>query len=190
VEIASNWYFFLDNIRLLCKIDNYYQKKEEPILIPKIRPKAERKKYLEEYIAKKHLKSTTQRDVIFDRFFSYLGKHVTVDELYESVKKHYPRIGYATIYRTLKLFKECGLAFERNFGDGRAKYEPVKFEGEHHDHLICLGCGKILEFANEQIESCSNQVARMNNFNVINHKLELYGYCSSCPEQKRHASGF
>jgi len=149
-------------------------------LITKIKPKEERKKTLEEFISKKKLKSTKQRDIIFDEFFNYLGQHVTVEELYEKIKKHHPKIGYATIYRTLKLFKECGLAFERNFGDGRTRYEPVKFEGEHHDHLICVGCGKIIEFANNQIESCSQQVARLNGFEVLNHKLELYGYCSSC----------
>lgn len=148
----------------------------------KTRPKAERKKALEEFIAKKRLKSTKQRDIIFDEFFNYLGQHVTVEDLYEKIKRSHPRIGYATIYRTLKLFKECGLAFERNFGDGRTRYEPVKFEGEHHDHLICVGCGKIIEFANNQIESCSKQVARLNGFEVVNHKLELYGYCSSCRE--------
>ena len=150
------------------------------IFTPKIKQKSERKKALEEFISKKRLKSTKQRDVIFDEFFNYLGQHVTVEDLYEKIKKQHPRIGYATIYRTLKLFKECGLAFERNFGDGRTRYEPVKFEGEHHDHLICLGCGKIIEFANNQIESCSNQVARLNGFEVVNHKLELYGYCPSC----------
>jgi Fur family ferric uptake transcriptional regulator len=149
-------------------------------LTPKIKQKSERKKALEEFISKKRLKSTKQRDLIFDEFFNYLGQHVTVEDLYEKIKKQHPRIGYATIYRTLKLFKECGLAFERNFGDGRTRYEPVKFEGEHHDHLICLGCGKIIEFANNQIESCSHQVARLNGFEVVNHKLELYGYCTSC----------
>jgi len=156
-------------------------------LIPKTKPKSERKKSLDNYIAKKHLKSTTQRDIIFDQFFNYLGQHVTVDELYESVKRHYPRIGYATIYRTLKLFKECGLAHERNFGNGKAKYEPVKFDGEHHDHLICLGCEKIIEFANNDMESYSLRVARMNKFDVVNHKIELYGYCSCCVNNKRAA---
>jgi Fur family ferric uptake transcriptional regulator len=145
-----------------------------------MKPKTERKKALKEYISKECLKSTKQRNIIFDEFFSYAGHHVTVEELYEKVKKHYPRIGYATIYRTLKLFKKCGLAFERNFGDGRTRYELVKFEGEHHDHLICIGCGKIAEFENQRIEHYSKEVARLNDFEVTNHKLELYGYCSSC----------
>lgn len=105
---------------------------------------------------------------------------MTAEELYERVKRLSPKIGYATIYRTLKLFKECALAFERNFGDGRTRYEPVKFEGEHHDHLICIGCGKIIEFEDQRIERYSREVAKLNNFKVTNHKVELYGYCSSC----------
>jgi Fur family ferric uptake transcriptional regulator len=139
-----------------------------------------RKKTLQEFITKKDLKSTRQRDIIFDEFFSYPGQHVTAEELYERVKRLSPKIGYATIYRTLKLFKECALAFERNFGDGRTRYEPVKFEGEHHDHLICIGCGKIIEFEDQRIERYSREVAKLNNFKVTNHKVELYGYCSSC----------
>ncbi len=154
--------------------------KEE--LLPK--PKAERKKALEEYISKKRLKSTKQRDTIFDEFFNHPGQHITVEELYEKVKKQNPKIGYATVYRTLKLFKECALAFERNFGDGKTRYEPVKFEGEHHDHLICIGCGRIIEFENPDIEHSSREVARLNDFKVINHKLELYGYCSTCTRKK------
>ena len=139
-----------------------------------------RKKALEEYIAKKRLKSTRQRNIIFNEFFTYPGLHVTIEELYERVKRLSPKIGYATIYRTLKLFKESNLAFERNFGDGRTRYEPVKFEGEHHDHLICIRCEKITEFEDPRIERYSREVAKLNNFQVTNHKVELYGYCSSC----------
>jgi len=154
------------------------------MLISKATPKSERKKALDEYILKKRLKSTKQREIIFDEFFNYPGQHVTVEELYEKLKKQNPKIGYATVYRTLKLFKECRLAFERNFGDGRARYEPVKFEGEHHDHLICIGCGRIIEFANLRIEQYSRGVAKLNDFEVLNHKLELYGYCSSCTRKR------
>lgn len=154
-------------------------------MMPKIKPKAERKKELVGYLSQRRLKSTKQRDIIFDVFFNSTGHHITVEELYEKVKKEHHGIGYATVYRTLKLFKECGLAFERNFGDGRSRYEPVKFEGEHHDHLICVGCGKIVEFENRRIEHYTNEVARLNGFKVENHKLELYGYCNSCREEKR-----
>ncbi|HXG30664.1 MAG TPA: transcriptional repressor [Thermodesulfobacteriota bacterium] len=145
-----------------------------------MKPTDKRKKVFDEYIAKKRLKSTRQRSIIFNEFFSYPGLHMTVEELYERVRRLSPKIGYTTIYRTLKLFKECGLAFERDFGEGRTRYEPVKFEGEHHDHLICIGCGRITEFEDERIERYSKEVARLNDFEITNHKVELYGYCSSC----------
>jgi Fur family ferric uptake transcriptional regulator len=145
-----------------------------------LKPTDKRKKVFDEYIAKKRLKSTRQRSIIFNEFFSYPGLHMTVEELYERVRRLSPKIGYTTIYRTLKLFKECGLAFERDFGEGRTRYEPVKFEGEHHDHLICIGCGRITEFEDERIERYSKEVARLNDFEITNHKVELYGYCSSC----------
>lgn len=145
-----------------------------------MKPTDKRKKVFDEYIAKKRLKSTRQRSIIFNEFFSYPGLHMTVEELYERVRRLSPKIGYTTIYRTLKLFKECGLAFERDFGEGRTRYEPVKFEGEHHDHLICIGCGRITEFEDERIERYSREIARLNDFEITNHKVELYGYCSSC----------
>jgi len=100
--------------------------------------------------------------------------------LYEDIKQDHPTIGFATVYRTLKLFKESGIASERNFGDGKARYEPIRSEAEHHHHMICTECGQIVEFANMQIESCLLQVARLNEFNVSNHKLEIYGLCSDC----------
>jgi Fur family ferric uptake transcriptional regulator len=109
---------------------------------------------------------------------------VTVDELYDRVKRSCPKIGYATIYRTLKLFKECGLAFDRDFGEGKTRYEPVKFKGDHHDHLICIRCGKITEFENEEIENYSREIAIRNNFEATHHKVELYGYCSSCRRKR------
>lgn len=143
----------------------------------------ERKKVFQKYILKENLKATKQRNIIFDKFFSYHGRHLTIEELYESVKKYRPKIGYATVYRTLKLFKECGIAIERNFGDGRSRYEPIKFQGEHHEHLICIECGKIIEFESQQVECHSMETARINDFKVTSHKLEIYGYCSSCKDK-------
>ncbi|MGQ0792977.1 MAG: Fur family transcriptional regulator [Deltaproteobacteria bacterium] len=161
-------------------------------MIHKLKPKAETKKTLDIYLKQKRLKSTTQRDIIFDEFFNYSGQHITVEELYDKLKKDHPGIGYATVYRTLKLFTECGLAFERNFiKDGRTRYEPVKFEGERHDHLICIGCGKIVEFENSRIEHYTSEVARQNGFGVEHHKLEVYGYCHSCSgEKKEYGNGY
>lgn len=130
------------------------------------------------FIEEKGLKSTTQRDEIVNIFFN-LKEHVSIEELHHKVQKKNPKIGYTTVYRTLKLLTESGLAHERQFGDGQARYEPVTTE-EHHDHLICLKCGAIMEFENKKIEKLQEDVAKQHGFEVKNHKLELYGYCKKC----------
>lgn len=88
-------------------------------------------------------------------------------------------IGLATIYRTLNLFCESGLAEQRQFGDGQARYELV-YNVNHHDHLICQECKRIIEFRNEEIEVLQKKVAEKNDFKIFSHKLELYGLCSDC----------
>ena len=130
------------------------------------------------FIEEKGLKSTTQRDEIVNAFFN-LREHVSIEELHHKVQKKNPKIGYTTVYRTLKLLTESGLAYERQFGDGQARYEPVTTE-EHHDHLICLKCGAIMEFENRKIEKLQEEVAKEHRVEVENHKLELYGYCKKC----------
>ena len=130
------------------------------------------------FIGEKGLKSTTQRDEIVNAFFDS-GGHVSIEELHHSVQKKNPKIGYTTVYRTLKLLTESGLAHESQFGDGQSRYEPVTAE-EHHDHLICLKCGTIMEFENKKIEKLQDEVAKQHGFEVKNHKLELYGYCKKC----------
>src|SRR5579875_1888793 len=103
------------------------------------------------------LKSTGQRDDIARVFFE-LGRHVSAEELYAEVKKVNPHVGYATIYRTLKLLKECELLTERHFDEDQARYEVA---GEHHhDHFICEQCGKIVEFEDDAIERMQRDVAR------------------------------
>ncbi|MSP26640.1 MAG: transcriptional repressor [Myxococcales bacterium] len=135
---------------------------------------------LEAYIASKGLRSTTQRRCIADAFFSG-PRHLTIEELLARVREQDPQIGYATVYRTLKLFAECGLAAERDFGDGRTRYELSDESNEHHhDHLICLVCGKIIEFHNEKIEALQIKVADKLGFRIERHNHEIYGSCASC----------
>lgn len=129
------------------------------------------------------LKSTIQRDAIL-KLFVDAGEHLSAEELYERVKKRYPGIGYATVYRTLKLLAGAGIAEERRFEDGFTRYEFKATEG-HHDHLICTECGDIVEFENEQIEILQRNVAKKNGFHVQSHKLEIYGLCSSCHKRKK-----
>lgn len=138
---------------------------------------------LAKYLTGQGLKSTGQRDTIL-KIFVNAGRHLSAEELYALVKKSHPGIGYATVYRTLKLLAEAGMAEERRFEDGFTRFE-FKSTGRHHDHLICTGCGDIVEFENEQIESLQQEVAKRNGFDVRSHKLEIYGFCSSCQEKKK-----
>jgi Fur family ferric uptake transcriptional regulator len=123
------------------------------------------------------LKSTSPRDDIARVFFG-LGRHISAEELYVEVKKVNPHVGYATIYRTLKLLKECELLTERHFDEDQARYEVA---GEHHhDHFICEQCGKIVEFEDDAIERMQQAVAKKLGVVLTRHKLELYGLCTDC----------
>ncbi len=141
---------------------------------------------LAEYLAGQGLKSTNQRDTILQMFVE-AGRHLSAEELYARVKKAHPKIGYATVYRTLKLLAGAGMAEERRFEDGFTRYE-YKSSDSHHDHLICTKCGEIIEFENERIEELQADVARRNRFQVQSHKLEIYGLCSSCQGKKSSGS--
>ena len=102
-------------------------------------------RYLEEH----SLKHTAQREAILDAFLEATG-HITSEDIYNRVRKTHPNIGYTTVYRTMKLLCDAGLASERHFDDGVTRYEV---EQEHHDHLVCTRCGKIVEFECSMIES-------------------------------------
>jgi Fur family ferric uptake transcriptional regulator len=134
------------------------------------------------YIRKHNFKWSKQRDHIIDIFLCADG-HVTADELYHLVKKKYPNIGYATVYRTLKLLSSCGLATAARFGNKFARYESTQ-KSRHHDHLICTRCGRIVEFESAPIEKLQNAVARQNGFTISNHKMVLYGICGTCNKAK------
>jgi Fur family ferric uptake transcriptional regulator len=133
---------------------------------------------LEAFMAQKHLRSTSQRRLIVERFLD-AGAHVTIEELLADVRAHDRGVGYATVYRTLKLLAECGVASERRFGDGLSRYE-ISDGDEHHDHLICTSCGRITEFEEPRIEELQEQIARRHGFRVTSHKHELYGLCRAC----------
>lgn len=130
-----------------------------------------------QFLRDKGLKSTRQRDRIVAEFFRK-HQHLTVEELLENVRRQDPHIGYATVYRTLKLLTESGLASKREFGGGRARFEHVT--AHHHDHLICMDCGKIIEFENAQIEKLQQKVCQTHGFQLLHHKMELYGTCRNC----------
>lgn len=136
---------------------------------------------LDEYMNKKGLRSTAQRRLVTDIFFQS-SEHLSIEDLLAKVRRKDSRVGYATVYRTLKLLKESGLANERHFGDGVSRYE-VAHEDQHHDHLICTECGKIVEFENDRIEELQDELAARHGFVLTRHKHELYGVCASCRGQ-------
>lgn len=140
------------------------------------------------YLSANNLNMTQQRELIVDQFLRS-HDHVSIDELLARIRKRNKRVGYATVYRTLKLLVDSGIAHQRQFGDGQARYEIA---GEHHDHLICTKCGLILEFEDAEIERLQEQVAeRLGGFHVVRHRHELYGLCpkargvsgGSCPNE-------
>jgi Fur family transcriptional regulator, ferric uptake regulator len=130
------------------------------------------------YMAQRGLKSTRQRSLIIDTFFQMRG-HLSVEDLWSKVREQDTKVSVATVYRTMKLLHDCGLAHARNFGDGQTRYE-VAVGKHHHDHLICTGCGEIVEFENDRIEALQDAVAKKHGFRVTSHKMELYGLCRSC----------
>lgn len=149
-----------------------------------------------EFLRRHSLKTTQQRELIVDQFLRSQG-HISIDELLARVRKRNTRVGYATVYRTLKLLTECGIAAQRQFGDGQTRFEVADDVRHHHDHLICAECGLILEFENEAIEQLQEKIAaEMGGFQVIRHKLELYCLCPKaqgikggyCPNDERRGS--
>lgn len=129
------------------------------------------------YLAKKGLKSTSQRRLITEVFFEaeHKASHPTVEDLYLRVRDADPRVGYATVYRTLKLLVECGLAEPRRLGDNQTRYEPEE-PGAHHDHLVCSECGAIIEFEEDRIEDLQEEVVRRLGFaGLDDHRMVLYG---------------
>ncbi len=136
---------------------------------------------LVQFMDRRGLRSTEQRRVIIEQLFG-VTDHVTIDQLLESVRAVDPRVGYATVYRTMKLLAEGGLVHERKFGDGFTRYELADAHA-HHDHLICLDCGKITEFEEPAIEELQDRIALRHGFLVRDHKHELYGTCAECAKK-------
>lgn len=143
----------------------------------------EKLEYLKSYLVTKGLKSTKQRDMIV-KIFLQAKDHIDIESLYQKVKSTYPKVGYATVYRTMKLLKDCGIASERHFGTRHAVYEPTSLDS-HHDHLICLECRKIVEFKNTAIEKLQENIAKKYNFTLTHHKHELYGMCEDCRHKEK-----
>jgi len=133
---------------------------------------------LNRYMSDQGKKNTRQRDVIVQVFLE-AGGHLTLQELQALVREQEGPVGYATVYRTMKMLADAGVAVERNFGSGQARYELAEF-GTHHDHLICVDCSRIIEFEDPLIEERQDQIAERHGFLVQRHRHEIYGLCADC----------
>ncbi|MEP7212275.1 MAG: Fur family transcriptional regulator [Acidobacteriota bacterium] len=138
-----------------------------------------------EHIQKAGLRRTGQRDLILDIFLR-TEEHLTSEDLYWLVQKEDPTVGNTTVYRTLKLLTDAGLAREVRFGDNKTYYEH-HYNHEHHDHMICTECGEVIEFFSQDIESLQDQMAERFGFRPTHHSLRMWGICSQCQKLKSDA---
>jgi len=130
---------------------------------------------LDQYLLQSGLKQTKQRRAIVERFIN-LKSHVSAERLHADSRDGGLSVGLATIYRTLNLLADAGLVEQKQFGDGHFVYE-IRTPGSHHDHLICLDCGAVIEFENEEIERLQEKVAAAHGFQLTSHRLDLFGHC-------------
>ncbi len=125
------------------------------------------------------LKWTRQREIV-TRCFLETWIHTTVEELHRPIQQHDPGIGITTIYRPVHMLRDMGYARELNFEDGRIRFEPRGTIKPHHDHLVCIKCGRYIEFFDERLEERQMAAAQAHHFAMINHRLDIFGYCEQC----------
>jgi len=140
---------------------------------------------LEDACIAKGLRMTEQRRIIA-RVLEAADDHPDVEELHRRAAAVDPRISIATVYRTVKLFEDAGIITRHDFGEGRARYETVP--DEHHDHLIDLRTGRVIEFRNEEIERLQQAMAERLGYRLVDHRLELFGVPLDEAQRKKNRS--
>jgi len=136
-----------------------------------------------EFLARKGMRATPEREAILAEVFVH-HDHFDAEELLERLRRHGQRISRASVYRTLALLVASGLVQEVFVEDGHMHYEHV-YGHEHHCHLRCLGCRKIIEFRDGALEEVEQRLGQAHNFRVTGHKLEIYGFCAACREEEK-----
>ncbi len=129
-------------------------------------------------IKKAGLKVTLPRMKILELLESCKLRHQSAEDIYKALLDQGEEIGLATVYRVLTQFEGAGLVTRHHFEGGQAVFELN--EGEHHDHLVCVSCGKVIEFVDDVIERHQNEIAQKNDFKITEHSLIIYGHCKSC----------
>ena len=134
--------------------------------------------FFDEYLRRRKIRRSTQRDKILEIVFAQ-GRHLSAAEIYALTRKKYPRIGYATVYRAMRLICDAGIAEKVELGAGAVHFE-CRFGNGHHDHLICSRCGRCVEVVDADIEARQVQLARKHGFVLQRHDMRLFGICGPC----------
>lgn len=133
-------------------------------------------------LLKKGLRLTRQRQEILD-YLNAGDPHASAEVIYEKLRKHFPLLGRATVFRTLKLFEDVGLCARMPAVKNKSRFE-LKTGKTHHDHMICVKCGTVIEFSNKAIENLQEREARLHGFSPLGHTLEITGYCRKCKPRR------
>jgi Fur family ferric uptake transcriptional regulator len=142
----------------------------------------EASRILAAHLREKGLKQSTKRDCILEIFLA-TREHLGIEELHRRVRERDPSIGYTTVYRTLKLLAQCGLAYEVDFRDGMARYESSLNRRTHH-HMVCTSCGDSVEFFAPELEGVTRRIGKQFRFVPLRHSFQIFGTCNSCAEKK------
>ena len=142
----------------------------------------EAKGKFDQYLQAKSLRRTGPRDTIVDIFLR-TEKHVSTEQLYNLSRKKHKDVGYATVSRTLKLLEQAGLCRQIDFGDGTMRFEH-KYKHQHHDHLVCTGCGAFEEIYSDKLEKLQQKLVEEHGYVQNSHKLNIFGLCPKCQKKK------
>jgi len=138
---------------------------------------------LQEFLSRNGLKQSKQREIVLGHFLDTSG-HMTVDDLHRVIRRRNPGIGRTTIYRALKVFVDAQLAESIELKDGMTRFEH-KYRHAHHDHMICVDCGTILEFVSPEIERLQDEIAEAYGFVIDSHRHQIFGLCQKCNRTKQ-----
>jgi len=136
-------------------------------------------------LKKSGYKLTPQRQAIVDTITESVGKHLTVEEIFDIVKVRRPEIGLATVYRTIMLMHEENIVTRLDLKDGTARYELTRTDEEHtHHHLVCIKCSKVYEFMGDLLDPLEEEIGKKYNFEILDHSLKFYGICNECAKEE------
>lgn len=142
-----------------------------------------------DYIREKGLRMTRQREMVVETFLQTEG-HVSTDELYNLVRAKDSKIGYATVFRTLKALTDCGLARETDLDDGRTRFEHLYKRPQHH-HIVCVDCNRTIEFFSPELQQLQERITAQYEFKAVRNKFQIFGICRQCQnEQEEEASPY